>query len=833
MMQKHNVQYVQVVLPLAVAGYFTYVLPPDFADKVQVGSRVVVQFGTRRYYTGIVLEVLNENPSPQNKLKPISDVVDNAPILLPEQLKLWQWIAYYYMCTLGEVMKAALPSGLKLESETILLRNADFDTEGAELSDRDYAILHALDNEKGHDILAIEKALGVKALIRPVRRLMEMGAIIVRETLAQSFKPRTETYVRLTEALQTEETLHQALDALKRAPAQEALCMRYLDLAEATAAFKLQNPKLLKPVSRHELCREPNAATALAALKRRGFMETYAVETSRLQLNAEAFHEGPTLAKPLSTEQQRAHDEIINVFGEKNVCLLHGVTSSGKTEVYIQLIRETLAQGKQVLYLVPEIALTTQLTTRLARVFGKQMGVYHSKFPDAERVELWKHQLSSEAYPLILGVRSSLFLPFKNLGLIIVDEEHETSYKQVDPAPRYNARDTAILMAAQQHAKVLLGTATPSLETYYNATNGKYGLVEMLHRFGDVLLPEIRVEDVKELKRKKLMKTPFSPNLTDAVHHALQNKGQAILFQNRRGFSPILECRTCGWTPRCTRCDVTLTYHQRLSKLVCHYCGAQYNVPNQCPCCNGTELKDLGYGTEKIEAEAQRVFPEAHTERMDLDTTRSRTAYEQIIDRFAHNETNLLIGTQMVTKGLDFDHVRVVGIINADQMLNVPDFRAYERAFQMMSQVAGRAGRRGERGLVILQTKQADNPVITQVVNADYKDMYDTQIQERRNFHYPPFCKLINIYLKHRNDDVVDHAAQHLAALLRRYFKEDLLGPDRPMVSRVQLQYIRKIMLKVSPTYTASSVRECLLSAREAVHQFAVYKSVNIYFDVD
>lgn len=411
-------------------------------------------------------------------------------------------------------------------------------------------------------------------------------------------------------------------------------------------------------------------------------METYAVETSRLQPNAEAFHEGPTLVKPLSTEQQRAHDEIINVFGEKNVCLLHGVTSSGKTEVYIQLIRETLAQGKQVLYLVPEIALTTQLTTRLARVFGKQMGVYHSKFPDAERVELWKHQLSPEAYPLILGVRSSLFLPFKNLGLIIVDEEHETSYKQVDPAPRYNARDTAILMAAQQHAKVLLGTATPSLETYYNATNGKYGLVEMLHRFGDVLLPEIRVEDVKELKRKKLMKTPFSPNLTDAVHHALQNKGQAILFQNRRGFSPILECRTCGWTPRCTRCDVTLTYHQRLSKLVCHYCGAQYNVPNQCPCCNGTELKDLGYGTEKIEAEAQRVFPEAHTERMDLDTTRSRTAYEQIIDRFARNETNLLIGTQMVTKGLDFDHVRVVGIINADQMLNVPDFRAYERAFQ-------------------------------------------------------------------------------------------------------------------------------------------------------
>ena len=442
MMQKHNVQYVQVVLPLAVAGSFTYTLPPEFAEKVQVGSRVVVQFGTRRYYTGIVLDVLTENPSPQSKLKSIADVVDNAPILLTEQLKLWQWIATYYMCTLGEVMKAALPSGLKLESETILLRNADFEAEGAELSDRDHAILHALNDEKGHDILALEKALGIKALIRPVRRLMEMGAIVVRETLAQSFKPRTEQFVRLSETLQTETALHQAIDTLKRAPAQEALFMRYLELAEATAAFKLQNPKLLKAVSRHELCSEPNAATALTALKKRGLMETYAVETSRL----------------LSTEQQRAHDEIVNIFAQKNVCLLHGVTSSGKTEVYIQLIRETLAQGKQVLYLVPEIALTTQLTTRLARVFGKQMGVYHSKFPDAERVELWKHQLSAQAYPLILGVRSSLFLPFQNLGLVIVDEEHETSYKQVDPAPRYNARDTAILMAAQQKAKVLLGT---------------------------------------------------------------------------------------------------------------------------------------------------------------------------------------------------------------------------------------------------------------------------------------------------------------------------------------------------------------------------------------
>ena len=824
--------YLTLLLPLSVANTYTYILPSALEGKVSVGARVIAQFGSKRYYTSIVLAIHQDNPQPGIQLKPITDVVDNAPIVLPSQLKLWQWIAQYYMCTMGDVMRAALPTGLKLESETTLVRNDDFDIDTVQLSERELRLYNALNDEKGHKLLSLEKDLGERNLMRPAKRLIDLGAVVVRETITESFKPRKQAFVRLAEAFQTEQSLHQAIDMLQRAKAQASLLLRYLELSKATTAITLHNAQLLQPVSRHELCQEPNAAAALSALRKRGILEVYEVEQSRLQ-SIDERSEGPTLAKPLSTDQQRAHDEILAAFERKNVCLLHGVTSSGKTEVYIQLIREVLAQGKQVLYLVPEIALTTQLTDRLGRVFGSRMGIYHSKFPDAERVELWQRQLSAAAYPLILGVRSSLFLPFQNLGLIIIDEEHETSYKQQDPAPRYQARDAAIVMATQLGAKVLLGTATPAIETYHNAQTGKYGLVKMQHRFNHVQLPEIVVADVKELQRKKLMKTPFSPELISEVHAALAQGEQAILFQNRRGYAPVLMCKSCGWTPRCTRCDVTLTYHQRLGKLVCHYCGAQYNVPKVCPNCEEPNLRDVGYGTEKIEAAAESIFAEAKTERMDLDTTRTRSAYERIINRFSQGQTNLLIGTQMVTKGLDFDRVRVVGILNADQMLTMPDFRAYERTYQMLSQVAGRAGRRGKRGKVILQTRQVDNPVIEQIVRGDYEAMYQSQIKERELFHFPPFYRLITIYLKHRNNDVVDHAAQHLAALLRPYFNDDLLGPDRPVVARVQLLYIRKIMVKVSPQISPMSVRQTLLSARDIVQQFNVYKSVNIYFDVD
>ncbi len=829
---------INVLLPLAVDGTFTYALSAELEGKVGVGQRVVVQFGARRFYTGIVTNAHAAPPADGVKVKTVTEAVDAKPIVLPAQLRLWEWMAKYYMCTLGEVMKAALPTGLKLESETLILRNADaaekLENLDQELTYTEERIWEALDCEKGKTIAEIAKQTAAKQVLRCVRRLIDLGLASVRESLSSAYRPRTETQVRLAPNFQTEAALNEALDGLKRAPMQEALLMNYLTLSEAAAAIALQNARLLKPVSRQQLCLEASQAAALAALRKKGVLETYEVEVPRLGSAIETSNaDGSLLAQPLSPQQQRAFDEIGQAFSTKNVCLLHGVTSSGKTEIYIQLIRERLRRGEQVLYLVPEIALTTQLTQRLAKVFGNKMGVYHSKFPDAERVELWKRQLSDRAFPLVVGVRSSLFLPFHNLGLIIVDEEHEQSYKQQDPAPRYNARDTAVLLAHQAGAKVLLGSATPSIETYHNAETGKYALVELFERYGGVELPQVVIEDVKELRRKKIMKTPFSPRLVEEVDKALKEGGQAILFQNRRGYAPVLECKACGWTPRCTRCDVSLTYHKQINKLICHYCGAQHNVPERCPCCNEANLRDQGCGTEKIEQEAEEVFPDARSVRMDLDTTRSRTAYEDIINDFARGKTNLLIGTQMVTKGLDFGKVRVVGILNADQMLNIPDYRAWERAYQMLSQVAGRAGRRGEQGLVVLQTKQPDHGIIRQVVAGDYRSMYKAQIAERQAFCFPPFCRLVNVYLKHRKDEVVEHAAQHFAALLRPYFKDGILGPDRPLVSRVQLLYIRKVMVKVPLTLPVQGVRRTLLEARSAVQKYPVYKSVTIYFDVE
>lgn len=823
--------FASILLPLAVPGTFTYTVPPELAQRVSRGSRVVVQFGARRYYTGIVTALSAENPQPGIKLKPITDIADERPVVLERQIAFWQWIAQYYMCTPGEVMKAALPTGLKLESETLLVRNDDFPAEEAEWTDRERSIWLRMESSKPCTVQELEKQWKEAGLMRPMRRLTEMGAVVVRESLATAYKPRTVTHVRLTDDYFHEERLNALLDTLRRAPAQEALLLRYLDLSASAAALTLHNQSLVRLVTKRELCPTAQGQSALAALRVKGVLEVYQVETTRLKAPDEELSK--LGVKPLSDEQRRALDEIRQSFTEKGVCLLHGVTSSGKTEVYTHLIRQTIDEGRQVLYLVPEIALTTQLTSRLARAFGAEMGVYHSKYPDAERVELWRKQLSEHPYPLILGVRSSLFLPFHNLGLIIVDEEHETSYKQTEPAPRYHARDAAVVLAHQAGARVLLGSATPSLESYHNAGTGKYGLVEMLHRFSGVEMPYIEVADVKELRRRKEMKSPFSPRLADEVRRALGSGAQAILFQNRRGYSPVLECKACGWVPRCTKCDVSLTYHQKIGKLVCHFCGSAYDVPKQCPACGESHLRDMGYGTEKIEAAAAAIFPEARIERMDLDTTRSRTAYDDIIGRFARGETNLLIGTQMVTKGLDFDRVSVVGILNADQMLNVPDFRATERTYQMLSQVAGRAGRRGSRGRVILQTRQADNPVVAQIVRGDYRAMYSSQMLERRQFRFPPACRLINIYLKHRNEDVVAHAAAHYAALLRPFFKDDLLGPDRPLVSRVQLLYIRKIVLKVSQQLTPDSVRRTLLSARDVVWGFKVYKGVQIYFDVD
>ena len=830
--------YASILLPLALPGSFSYIVPPRLAARVAVGSRVVVPFGPRRFYTGIVVGLQEHNPQPAAQLKEVADVADDRPCVLSAQLELWQWMAHYYMCTEGEVMKAALPQGMKLESETWIVRNAGFLPDGPQLNATDRAILQLLDTEKGSELKELAKKLGLKNMLPPVKRLMDLGAVVVRESLEQGFRPRTESHVELEAAYFHEAKLHGVLDSLQRAPAQQALLLRYLDLAQAPAALRLQNAGLLLPVTRHALCITPQTDAALTQLRKKGVLTVRQVEVPRLRPfldEADGEEDAQPLfrPKPLGEQQQRALQEVEAALQRKQVCLLHGVTSSGKTEVYIHLIEKTLQEGKQVLYLLPEIALTTQITTRLGRVFGRRMAVYHSKFPDAERVELWMRQVGPQPFPLILGVRSAIFLPFQNLGLVIVDEEHETSFKQQEPAPRYQARDTAIVMAARQGAKVVLGTATPALETYANVQKGKYELVEMKERYGHVLLPEIVVENVKELRRKKLMNSPFSPRLLQEVRTALQQGEQAILFQNRRGYAPVVECRTCGWTPRCTRCDVSLTLHRRLGKLVCHYCGAVYDVPQQCPACHGHELRDMGYGTEKIEEAAHRAFPEARIARMDLDTTRSRSAYERLIGSFQRGETNLLIGTQMVTKGLDFDRVRVVGILNADQMLSQADFRAHERAFHLMAQVAGRAGRRSGRGLVVLQTRQPELPLVQQVVRADYAAMFRDEMEERRLFGFPPAVRLINVMVKHRDEQVAARAAEDLAARLRPVFGTGLLGPDRPVVARVQLLFIRKLMVKVPLTLSSRSVRQTLLAARDALLAQPAFKAVRVIFDVD
>ena len=820
--------FADILLPLALEETLTYGIPADLL--LVVGQRVVVQLGKRKRYTGFVIRLHDEAPAEGVELKFVEEVVDATPLLRAEQLRFWEWLSHYYICTKGEVLKAALPSGLKLESEMRLTRS-EVPAGMEEMTPLQRSVYHLLDAEKPITLDDIAGKLQRASIINTVRQMIERGWVEVREAMRESFRARTETYVRLPESVVLEDKIDALFDSLRKGGKPYALLLAYTDLARATAALRLRNPKLLADVSRTQLLqRVEGGDAALRALIEKGYLESYAVEVGRLKTCAATETLG---MRPLNDHQQRALGQIHASFEQHDITLLHGVTSSGKTEVYMKLIEEMLAQGKQVLYLLPEIALTTQITTRLGRVFGDKMGVYHSKFPDAERVELWQRQLTDKAFPLILGVRSSLFLPFQNLGLIIVDEEHETSYKQQDPSPRYHARDAALVLAQQLGAKVLLGTATPSLESYYKARQGRYGLVEMRERFGGVQLPEIIVEDVKELKRKKLMKSPFSPRLKDEISAALERKEQAILFLNRRGYSPVLDCHHCGWSPKCTQCDVSLTYHQREQRLVCHYCGKSYDVPRTCPNCHEADLRDIGYGTEKIQAEIETVFPNARTARMDLDTTRSRAAYEQIIRKFQAGETDILIGTQMLTKGLDFDRVSVVGIINADQMTNMPDFRAHERAFQMLSQVAGRAGRRGKQGKVVMQTRQVDHPLTNQVVTNDYFGMYAEQMQERQLFRYPPFYRVINIYLKHRDDRTVEAAAAYLASLLRPHFPTDLLGPERPLVARVQLQYIRKFVLKVAPNLQPASVRTTLRAAYNVMRNHPDFKGLTIYYDVD
>lgn len=817
-------KFADVILPLPLHSCFTYSLPEKWADEVQTGCRVVVPFGRKKYYTAIVRNVHYCAPT-DYEVKEVSALLDVRPILLPEQFRFWEWIADYYLCTQGDVYKAALPSGLKLESETIVEYNPDFEAE-APLSEKERQILDMLSNNPEQCVTKLEKESGLKNILSVIKSLLDKEAIFVKEELRRTYKPKTETRVRLTAAARNEHRLHIFFDELqRRAPKQLDLLMKYIELSGFLSG------RDVKEVSKAELLRRTAATPGVFnGLVERGVFEVYRQEVGRLS----ATPQKETIpVNPLNEHQQQAYRSIRESFQRKNVCLLHGVTASGKTEIYIHLIEETIRQGKQVLYLLPEIALTTQITERLQRVFGSRLGIYHSKFPDAERVEIWQKQLSGNGYDLILGVRSSIFLPFRDLGLVIVDEEHENTYKQQDPAPRYHARNAAIVLAAMYGAKTLLGTATPSIETWNNATTGKYGLVELKERYKAIQLPEIIPVDIKELHRKKRMNGPFSPLLLQHIREALEQKEQVILFQNRRGFAPMIECNTCGWVPKCKNCDVSLTYHKGLNQLTCHYCGYTYQLPRVCPACEGTDLRNRGFGTEKIEDDIQILFPEARVARMDLDTTRTRTAYERIIADFEQGKTDILIGTQMVSKGLDFDHVSVVGILNADTMLNYPDFRAYERAFQLMAQVAGRAGRKNKRGKVILQTKSIDHPIIPQVIANDYESMVGGQLAERQMFHYPPYYRLVYVYLKNRNETLLDLMAQTMATKLRTLFGNRVLGPDKPPVARVQTLFIHKIILKIETNAPMARARELLVQVQKDMMAEDRFKSLIVYYDVD
>lgn len=766
--------YAEVILPVPLDATFTYAVPLPMQPKVKEGMRVAVSFGRSKTYIGIIDRLHHDKPEGYT-VKPIASLLDDTPILLPGQLELWHWIAEYYMSPLGDVMKAALPAGLKAE---------------------------------------------------------------------EGYKPRTETYIRLCEAYRSVTALHVALNILARAPRQQEAFITFLQLTGWDMIDDDGNSMpQVSEVTREELMNSCSATLPIInELTKRGFLETYEVEVSRLNKGGEPH---PENIKRLNEHQQEAYNNILFSFMKRQVTLLHGVTSSGKTEIYIHLIQREIEQHRQVLYLLPEIALTVQMMERLQRVFGNRLGIYHSKYSDAERVEIWQKQLSPHPYDVILGARSAVFLPFQRLGLVIVDEEHEGSYKQQDPAPRYHARSVAIMMGTIQrsfHGKaaepsarvnVLLGTATPSIETYHNAMKGKYGLVELKHRYKDIEMPQIEVVDVHDLARRKLMAGPFSPLLLERARHALEHGEQVILFQNRRGWAPRVECRQCGWVPRCAHCDVSLTLHLSLGQLTCHYCGHTYSMPTECPACGGKDLRGRGYGTEKIEDQVRQALPMARIARMDLDTTRTRQAYERIIADFASGKTNLLIGTQMISKGLDFDRVAVVGILDADSMLNYPDFRAYEHAFMMMAQVSGRAGRKGRRGLVVLQTRQPTLPVIAQTVNNDYKALYDSITEERQAFGYPPFCRIITVYMKHSKDSVVQTAAAEMGFRLRQWFGSRVLGPDKPPVARVKTLSIRKLVLKLENSIDLKLARQYLRAAQQQLLQDKRYSALQLYYDVD
>lgn len=812
--------YIDVILPIPLQKLFTYSISEAEAQFLKAGMRVAVPFGKNKIYTAIVHTIHTQAPRVY-EAKEIHQILDETPIINEAQLKHWTWIASYYMSSLGEVFRSAVPSAFLLESETIIYKNNLEDFDESVLKDDEFLIFEALQHQSILKIQEISAIIERKNVLPLIQRLLEKQVIRVEQELYEQYKPKLVRYVRLHERYEKEDALRILLDTLQRAKKQHHVVLTLFSLAATTK----------KPVKVKELTAKSNASSAIIkTLIDKGILEEYHIQTDRVT------YDGTTdlASKTLNSYQQQALTEITSAFTTKDVCLLHGITSSGKTEVYVKLIEEALAQQKQILYLLPEIALTTQLITRLQQYFGNSIAVYHSKYSVHERVEVWNNVLhNTEKAQIVIGARSSIFLPFSNLGLIIVDEEHETSFKQFDPAPRYHARDAAIVLGKIHKAKILLGSATPSIESYYNATQDKYGFVEITRRYGNVLLPEIELVDIKEQHRKKRMKGHFSERLMLEITETLENKEQVILFQNRRGYAPILECTTCGHAPQCPNCDVSLTYHQYKNQLRCHYCSHHIAMQHNCMACGSTTLDTKGFGTQQIEEELKTLFPDAKVGRMDLDTTRGKYGYQKIITAFEQQETDILVGTQMLTKGLDFRNVNLVGIMNADTMLNYPDFRAHERSFQLIQQVAGRAGRTQKRGKVIVQTYNPYHQILQQVSVNDYMAMYTDQINERRQYRYPPFYRLIKITLKHKDYTKVNEGAAWFAKSLRNSFQEHVLGPEFPPIARVRNQYVKNIIVKIPNAQSLQATKAYILKISNSFSAIANYRSIRVNIDVD
>jgi primosomal protein N' (replication factor Y) len=818
--------FAELLLPVPIPKLFTYRVPVVFNDHVLVGQRVIVQFGDRKILTGIVLAIHQQAPK-EYEAKYILELLDNFPVVNNEQLKLFRWIADYYMCTLGEVMTAALPSGLKLSSESVVQIHPAFNLEETTqaFSEKELTLLKRLQQES-LSYSDISKLLGTKHLYSILKSLTGKEAIILFEEVREKYRPRTERKIRLTPAYASNEALEKLFEKIGSKPKQEDIVLKYLQ-----HVHMLHDPEINKAgLSRKKLLTEEISESSLNTLIKHGVFEEFEIVVPRFDVSEVA--ETPIIL--LSEEQDRAQTEILKSFETHTTALLYGITGSGKTEIYINLIKKALDSNTQVLYLLPEIALTTQIVHRLKKVFGSAMGVYHSKFSDAERVEVWNGILQG-TFQFIVGVRSAIFLPFDNLGLIIVDEEHDSSYKQQDPAPRYNARDVAMVMAQTHHAKVLLGSATPSVESFYQAQQGKYGFIRMDKRFGQAQLPKIILADMGQERKSRTIKGEFSSLLLRKIDDTLRQQEQVIIFQNRRGYSPMVNCEDCGWVPKCVNCAVSLTYHQFRNALVCHYCGYKESIPNNCPTCTSTRLKTVGYGTEKLEEELSLTFADASVQRMDLDTTRSKTGYESIIDRFEKGETNILVGTQMVTKGLDFDRVSLVGIFNADRMIHFPDFRSYERAFQLITQVSGRAGRREKQGTVVIQTASPDHPLLQVILRHEHLTFYEEQLSDRQQHHYPPFTRLIEITIKHTDKKVCRTAAEQLAEMLRTNLSQiKILGPGEPAIAKIRNQYLMNVLIKIPRGKPElGTLKHTILSLAARLVQDKQYRSLRVQMDVD